>query len=73
MTWSFPDDGSLFRFIEGVEKAAALRVLVEDPPGLLDEPEAQRGKACLAGWPPVKLPDGTRGAGHGASSLLRAS
>ena len=69
MTWSFPD-GSVLRIIEDIDKPGVVRVLVEEPPAGGDDPGVQRGKACLTGWRPVKLPDGTWGAEHGASSLL---
>lgn len=69
MTRSFPD-GSILRIVEDVEEGAAVCVLVEEPPAAVDDPEGQRAKPCLVGWRPVKLPDGTWGAEHGASSLL---
>ena len=45
-------------------------MLVEDLLAAVDDPETQRGKTCLIGWRLVKLPDGTWGGEHGASSLL---
>ncbi len=71
-SWSFAD-GSVLRIVEEVTESgevAAVRVLVEDPPAAVHDPEAQRASPCLVGWRPVKLLDGTWGAHHGGSSLL---
>ena len=68
-TWSFPD-GSILRVIEDVEDDVVTRVLVEEAAAAVHDPDAQRAMPCLVGWYPVKLPDDTWGAHHGAPAIL---